>query len=31
MFSPLRKYTASEQGNVDVIVVKRNVVMRNVI
>ena len=31
MFSPLRKYMASEQGNVDVMVVKRNVVMRNVI
>ena len=29
MFSPLRKYMAGEQGNVDVMVVKRNVVMRN--
>ena len=31
MFSPLRKYMANEQGKVDVMVVKRNVVMRNMI
>ena len=31
MFSPPRKYTASEQSNVEVMVVMRNVVMRNMI